>query len=919
MNGGTFMEEVKNKVYIGARALSNIQLNKLLPNNKEIFDRINIIRNHATEYKKTRIKSNNIYENYLNRELDRNYNNVFSILGGRGSGKTSVLLTIKNKLTNKDSIDIMMPIIIPENMGEASDVLGWTICAFEKVIDNIERKVYEDNKSENDLAGYDFFKNCRKNDNNKLRRTFGEVLKYYTYINKEYRNILNVNYDGFNDYKEKTKDVVNAERELLGKFEEFIETIIDVKKCFYKNEDEKDPLIYIFFDDIDLCTERCLEIVNMILKYLSNPNIIVFVAGDYSTFSEALTINLLTKVGLLNNTNIYFDKNNEMGGKNALETRKILAQDILKKVLPPAYRFYMPTLNNKAKAEFVYSTKENDDKNYNSLVELINIKLMNREKEDKQSFLFHNNKLIEIYFNIFDSSPRGLINIYYFLYGLEKNEFIGEDEKISKQKKYYEILKEFLDIIIDSNPSLGDMRDDIYKIIDTKDIFINYDYLKELFKKELGKEDINYKGRLIKDNKSIIERYIDVFLLAHFIENLVVNKSEMDGILRTVHGVNIFIEMANMLNGNNLIPRFNKSEFILILYSNVEKRLGKLKNNDVKWDGINYFTNMYLNTIYDSMIEEETDKNYKNFTELLLKISRVDIEWVLKIINLIFIGTCKYSVYLIKHINEINGSDKINSFNMKRRNELRNTLNEFNKKYKDLSDNELYNKSVDRLGEYYNEESLRKLGIDELILENEYEMEFYLNDAKNIVIEVPERFNDKIIELIDKFNDMQRQLSFEKVLSSKLKEIKDIIENKKEISEAEFEEIKNIWNQLNEDKLNLKKRLNYDDRIIIDDLIENSFIKKIFDSADNEFDEEWYKDLIINNILLRTSIDIFERRNDERKKESYDKLNNMNKYMLELIQEEENNRKFKRLIRMIKGKKKMLGELNIEIEENKDV
>ena len=95
------MSKENSKVKIGARVLSQTQLDKLLPNNDYIFKTIDIIRKHAHQYKQELGNNKNkesIYSRYLNRELDRNYNNVFSILGDRGSGKTSVLLTIKNKL-----------------------------------------------------------------------------------------------------------------------------------------------------------------------------------------------------------------------------------------------------------------------------------------------------------------------------------------------------------------------------------------------------------------------------------------------------------------------------------------------------------------------------------------------------------------------------------------------------------------------------------------------------------------------------------------------------------------------------------------------------------------------------------------------------------------------------------------------------
>ena len=90
------------------------------------------------------------YKNSL--VCEENSNNVFSILGGRGSGKTSVLLTIKNEIIkeNKNN-DFMLPLIIPENMGEGSDILGWTICAFENLIDCLATTRFHQNSLQSEL------------------------------------------------------------------------------------------------------------------------------------------------------------------------------------------------------------------------------------------------------------------------------------------------------------------------------------------------------------------------------------------------------------------------------------------------------------------------------------------------------------------------------------------------------------------------------------------------------------------------------------------------------------------------------------------------------------------------------------------------------------------------------------------------
>lgn len=858
------MVKVKNKdkIKIGARALSDDQLEKLLPNSKEIYYRIEVIRTHASEHRKSKISYKNTYKKYLAKELDRNSNNVFSILGGRGSGKTSVLLTIKNKLTNIANNDVMLPLVVPENMGDYSDVLGWTICSFEKIIEEIEKYIYK-NKNENNIE-YDFFKHCRKNENNQLRLKFGELLKYYTWINEDYREILNSTYDGINDYKQKTKDVVNAERELLNKFEEFIEVLINVKKDISEDNDTE-PLIYIFFDDVDLSSERCLEIVNIILKYLSMPNIVVFVAGDYATFAETLTINLLAKDGVLKNTNeiFYQRKNTEKKDNTVLEVRKTLAQDILKKVLPPAYRFHMPILSNEYKAEFVYSTQEDEDdkndKKYDTLVELINRKLMLIEKKDdyKKSFLYYNDALIEIYFNIFDDNPRGLMNIYYFLYGLEKNSInptekdaVSEANKHDKEREYCETLKKFLNVILDSNYKLEAIREEINHAINIKttfnETFIDYEYIKNLYLNEVSSND---KERLNGDS---IEKYINMFLIAHFIENLVAYRMKLDRVNRKVHGIDVFIEMINSFNINALIPRYNDSKFVLALYSKIRNKLTTFEKDKLGGYKINYLTKLYIDILYDLM---ET-KNSAKFRNRIFEIIRNDYRWVQDKIDIIFKTTCENEAFLIKAINELDeigfgSSDKIHISEF-----WSGFINQINNEFKEIKEN------------YFNIS-----GKNLLMLFNLYQ---FIIEKKGKTIENRSQYFDYIYVKINEYKDNRESLINEiyKLVGEQnrdderfkiIRQIDEALDNYdtrfRNLSYYNYNETyENDINQLNQ-----YKYINDDSILLLLDKFDYrryevpQMFKRIFYKIYNEVSQRIKRDNITNNMSIQTKTTIGKR------------------------------------------------------------
>lgn len=350
-----------NKIKIGARILSDKALEKLLPSNHDIDNQISSIRESARSYNSIR-KSNKDKENW-DREFDRHFNNIFSILGGRGSGKTSVLLTMKYKIMEKHSkVDIILPLVVPEKIGTKGSILE---CIMGLLGDVVE-KIQNDNK---DIDSRKIFntESCRKQDTSKLVEKYNELLRQYTYTQLDYKQILIDQYEGFKDYIDNIKNILDSDQKLIVKFEEFIEELLDEKRKL-NQEQGKEPIIFVFFDDVDLSTERCTEVLNIILRYLSHHNIVVFVAGNYKTFSEVITINNLENDKLLNNQmEKCFFSETIIDSETALDTRKILTQDFLKKILPPAFRYYMPIMDEKAKAKFIFSTEEDncDKKNSN--------------------------------------------------------------------------------------------------------------------------------------------------------------------------------------------------------------------------------------------------------------------------------------------------------------------------------------------------------------------------------------------------------------------------------------------------------------------------------------------------------------------------------------------------------------------------
>lgn len=186
-------------------------------------------------------------------------------------------------------------------------------------------------------------------------------------------------------------------------------------------------------------------------------------------------------------------------------------------------------------------------------------------------------------------------------------------KKRNKQREYCKVLKEFLNIIIDSNSNLSYLRTEIDKIIniknDLEDIFINYKYIKEVYYDSYVDNYGNFVGM---ENKDDVEVGIQLFLLAHFRENMVILRMKMDNhnTDRKSHGLEILISMVNGINGDRYIPRYNNSKFVLAFYSQFNNKLNHLVEKRLYPDRFNYFTKIYLSICYE-LIFNKKGKNIK--------------------------------------------------------------------------------------------------------------------------------------------------------------------------------------------------------------------------------------------------------------------------------------------------------------------
>ncbi len=487
------------KIIIGARTLTRPEIQKTLATYETILEQIKLFRENAQK----------VLEKSGNEEIDvdaipQKINNI-AILGKRGTGKTSILRTIREELkkeskdTNKK--DVLLPIIIPENMSQNNSLMSSIIGMFSDVVAKYE------SENKNALP-------CNRNEKSDLERVYRDVVKQFCYIQPQYKNILMDNFTSELEYTKKSSQIFNADQEFIKRFHKFINTLLE-------NCEEKNAMVFIFIDDIDLSTNRCMDVIKTLLSYISHPNIVTFFSGDLDTFEEAITIDFLRQEQALSETVWSGKFINEMP---LLERKKELAYEYLKKVAPPVYRHNIKYWSLKNRGGYFIAQK--DEKTEMTLHGLLR-KLEKKELQNQRFFTMYSEdneeKALPLTYHLFDETARGLNNMYAVLYDMYQK---WQDDK----NMDYTDKRNLIDTMIAANPILNGQRDNIDSIIhfnnDNESVDILYDnfiiYMDEAMEDIKAMEDKseNEISELLQKNSKSRKSMFVLFLIIEFIKKL---------------------------------------------------------------------------------------------------------------------------------------------------------------------------------------------------------------------------------------------------------------------------------------------------------------------------------------------------------------------------------------------------------------
>ena len=556
---------------IGIKELTPEQLKEGLPNYEVLLKKIEQIRKESDNVDKTDLEKNT-FETLK-------YDNIFSILGGRGAGKTSVLFTIYKNLKSQDN-NIMVPIVMPELLDNDESIISWILSAIEVCLKEIENKIQNEsvllktNASYKRMCDeYNFFDRCIFTSKNKLRKKFNDLKQnFYNNENKQFGN----------DYSENTELMAKSTQsgfEIISKFISFWNTLVEVYKKFLEanGSTASTPLIFVFIDDADLKPDIINELLFVIPKFLSHPNVVTVISGSQKTLALAVKYHMYKSIthrsydlmALMNiekdyNGDCYKDKNESIVSFSNLRYGgeyyriKKLSEEILRKLFPVNNRFYIKVYDSytqkpsfqvfiNSDATCIKSTtlatkmSELLKEFYESIInihkkfsDLTTIKELNKStlKAKQKAFSFfnsHDTNIHPIYLSFFGRYSRDICAVYFSFYdmlntlkgiliSLYSGEYGFENNNVPEIciERTKDTLISFLRSVITSNKKYSMFESTINDIVKTK--FLHWqlyiDYEKVL---ELYKKPEYYKTNIKNP-----EPFMEMFCLLNLLEKIIV-------------------------------------------------------------------------------------------------------------------------------------------------------------------------------------------------------------------------------------------------------------------------------------------------------------------------------------------------------------------------------------------------------------
>lgn len=551
------MEKKRQEIFspshkVGIKILSETQMENVFPNYRSVLNHIEMHRKWLEEHQ---IRSFGRYQYNLM------YDNILSIFGARGTGKTSVAFTL-HKMLEEDTrhpYDIVLPIIIPEVIPSDSSMLGWLLAIVKDLVLDFEQSVKNTSGSKHESSSTDFWRNCKVTELEKRNGMLSDELdrltelfyaaKYNPANESSYNIAIGNSVKQSQNYYEFAKAIVKF-------WDHWIEMIREQYRENTNSQEEIAPLIFFVFDDVDLAPQKVDELLSIIIKYLSHPNIVVLATADEEMFLEVIEERLDRDIGRLpkewrDYLRTHDTKGNKIDVRNGEsgELVRKTARRYLGKVMPTSTRYYLKLFNTVEEKRLFHL--DDGEGLWEGVCKQIDILLQYMKKSERENFLTEGRVERDYYLNFFGNTSRQIGNAYIGIKDLieslckniQKYETKSAKEQKNNHMQYvknvYSVAWRFLYTSINSNHNLAEVIEDVDAFIgkifwlqrDRWYLFINYAYLDNY----LHNQFVNY-SRLER-----VKIAIQLFSLFHFTEHifLILEKCTQQGIVgrKKIHGV----------------------------------------------------------------------------------------------------------------------------------------------------------------------------------------------------------------------------------------------------------------------------------------------------------------------------------------------------------------------------------------------
>lgn len=330
------LNRISRKIEI--RPLDHEQISSSLPDYEQLLDAVK------------RLRENSCPEEDID-EMDvaqppSMYNNILAIFGGRGSGKTSVLLTLRQDLlmgrrAKKEGAgaDIILPIISPELISDNSTMLSWVLAMFQSEIERIDHRLKEHPDLSKELEKIYGTGDCGlKSRQSFLRREYDDLMRE-SGSNRIFREMHRYEYE---DLLRLQAMHAKEQYQLMNRLRKFWDMVIEVQR---RLEPQESPLIFIMFDDIDLAPERSMELLMSAYKYFSNPHVVIVLSAAKKTLHQVLTYRMYEKVvgsdfsSLIQGNDIQGYRQEVRRNSYRMDRASEAAIEYLNKVIPQVNRY----------------------------------------------------------------------------------------------------------------------------------------------------------------------------------------------------------------------------------------------------------------------------------------------------------------------------------------------------------------------------------------------------------------------------------------------------------------------------------------------------------------------------------------------------------------------------------------------------